>query len=138
MDIHMPISFFCHLVDRFSIIISYSFANIGNLNQLDDTLSVQGGSRFWNNLDLELWSDSGWCTREFWISRIMSESVLTIFLISCIELGVNKGFKSIESDFSKKTSISRYGAIRAEKCRITDSIRIQAETTLRIWPICET
>ena len=55
----MPISFFCHLVDRFSIIISYSFANIGNLNQLDDTLSVQGGSRFWNNLDLELWSDSG-------------------------------------------------------------------------------
>ena len=75
---------------------------------------------------------------EFWIIRIISESALTIFLISCIELGVNKGFKSIESDFSKKTSISRYGAIRAEKCRITDSIRIQAETTLRIWPICET
>ena len=72
------------------------------------------------------------------IIRIISESALTIFLIWCMELGLNKGSKFIESDFSKKIWISRSGAIRAEKCRITDSIRIQAETTLRIWPICET
>jgi len=75
---------------------------------------------------------------EFWIIRIISESALTIFLMLCIELGVNKGLESIKSHFSKKTLISRYGAIRAEKCRITDSIRICAETTPRILPICET
>ena len=75
---------------------------------------------------------------EFWIIRIMSESVLTIFLILGMELGVNKGSKLVESDFSKIIWISSYGAIRAEKCRITDSIRIQAETALRILPICET
>ena len=36
---------------------SKDFANIGNLNEPDDTLSVQGGAMFWKNLDLELWSD---------------------------------------------------------------------------------
>ena len=43
---------------------------------------------------------------EFWIIRIISESVLTIFLILYIELGVNKAFKSIESLFSKTSSFS--------------------------------
>ena len=61
---------------------------------------------------------------EFWIIRIISESALTIFLILGMELGVNKVSKSVESDFSKIIWISSYGAIRAEKCRITDSIRI--------------
>ena len=38
---------------------SNDFANIGNLNELDDTLCIVSGPRFWKNLDLELWSDSG-------------------------------------------------------------------------------
>ena len=126
------------LIQDFLENATLKFFYIGKLNEPIDSLHTNAGSTFPKNLELELRSDSGRCTREFWIIRIISESVLTIFLISCIELGVNKGFESIEADFSKKTSISRYGAIRAEKCRITDSIRIQAETTLRMLPICET
>ena len=38
---------------------SNDFANMGNLNEPDDTFSIQGGSMFPKNLDLELWSDSG-------------------------------------------------------------------------------
>ena len=38
---------------------SYNFANIGNLNQLDDTLHTEGSTIFPKNLDVELWSDSG-------------------------------------------------------------------------------
>ena len=34
-----------------------------------------------------------------------------------MELGVDKGLKFVESHFSKKSWISRSGAIRAEKCR---------------------
>ena len=54
---------------------------------------------------------------EFWILRIISELAQTIFLIWCMELGVDKGLKFVESHFSKKSWISRSGAIRAEKCR---------------------
>ena len=38
---------------------------------------------------------------EFWIIGISSESALTIFLILCMELGVDKGLKFLESEFSK-------------------------------------
>ena len=38
---------------------------------------------------------------EFWTIRIISKSALTIFLIWCMELGVIKGSKFIESDFLK-------------------------------------
>ena len=38
---------------------SNDFSNMGNLNEPDDTLSIQGGAMFPKNLDLELWSDSG-------------------------------------------------------------------------------
>ena len=35
------------------------FANIGNLNETNDTLSNESGPMFWKNLDHELWSNSG-------------------------------------------------------------------------------
>ena len=38
---------------------SNDFANIGNLNELDDTLHTKGSPIFPKNLDVELWSDSG-------------------------------------------------------------------------------
>ena len=48
---------------------------------------------------------------EFWIVGIISESAPTIFPISCTELGVDKGSKSVESDSSKIIWISSYGVI---------------------------
>ena len=38
------------------------FADIGNLDEPIDTLSIRGGSMIPKNLDLELWIDFGWCT----------------------------------------------------------------------------
>ena len=38
---------------------SKDFANIGNLNETNDTLSNGSGRMFLKNLDHELWSDSG-------------------------------------------------------------------------------
>ena len=35
------------------------FADIGNLDEPIDTLSIRGGSRIPKNLDLELWIDFG-------------------------------------------------------------------------------
>ena len=74
---------------------------------------------------------------EFWIIRIISESALTIFLIWCMELGVYKASKSIETDFSKNIWNSRSGAIYAEKYRKMDSIKICLKTALRILLISE-
>ena len=47
------------LVEDFLENATLNFFYIGNLNELDDTLRIVGGSRFWKNLELELWSDSG-------------------------------------------------------------------------------
>ena len=74
---------------------------------------------------------------EFRIIRIISVSAPTIFMISCMRLGLNKGSKSIESDFSKNMWINRSGAISAAECRKTDSIRIFGRTASRILLISE-
>ena len=40
---------------------SMDFASNGNWKEPNDTLSIESGSMFSTDLDLELWSDSGWC-----------------------------------------------------------------------------
>ena len=39
--------------------VAKDFADIGNLNEANYTLSNGRGLMFWQNLDHELWSDSG-------------------------------------------------------------------------------
>ena len=72
---------------------------------------------------------------EFWISRIISESALTIFLILGMELGGNKGSKSVESDFSKIGWILSYGAILDDARSEFWIIRIISESALTIFLI---
>ena len=72
---------------------------------------------------------------EFWIIRISSESALTIFLILGMELGVNKGSKLVESDFSKIIWISSYGAILDDARSEFWIIRIISESVLTFFLI---
>ena len=72
---------------------------------------------------------------EFWIIRIISESALTIFLILCMELGVDKGSKLVESDFSKIIWISSYGAILDDARSEFWIIRIISESAQTIFLI---
>ena len=47
------------------------FANIGNLNEMNNHVLTKGDLVFWKILDLELWIDSGWSKvrvlNPFWI-----------------------------------------------------------------------
>ena len=72
---------------------------------------------------------------EFWIIRIISESAVTIFLILCMELGVDKGSKLVESDFSKIIWISSYGVILDDARSEFWIIWIISESALTIFLI---
>ena len=86
---------------------------------------VPGSAKIWSSSYGAILDDA---RSEFWIIRIISESALTIFLILCMELGVNKGSKLVESDFSKIIWISSYGVILDDACSEFWIIRIISES----------